>query len=770
MINPNEMNVGKTQSIDFSKIISPQKSIIDKEESLAKDALEITGESIAQSGQLPPLTKLHIELFDEDLKEILNYLNAFLQESKKELAEVDKLIPAAEEIIPENAPDLKNAIKDESSQMIDKILADVNRTEKREQLASSILAIAQIIISGGKEVSPIAEYMAKIQHLPSNVETFTKEFSENMEMANLGMKALILPYNGANLIAGLIQYQAVKKQALAFAEELKKQENPELKEKLKQLNLFLKQEEARLRNNGIDYAFQSSGFLTGSVDTILQKLQIISSLSPASAGFAAAGGVFALLASAWDLRNASKASIMHKEWMQKWTEAGKDLPSGDFNKVSSPDVEALLEKRKESMEKRKEANQKHFQVLLDGVLNSDNFEEVQDWLKAQGISLEQAENKENGKVQASSITTVHEFKQHLQNPTFKDSLLEQYCEHQDTIALSTRNALKSLGKEKINSEKKFFNLKLSQSKIAFAILVLSTIASITLQVLTIAGAIALPLLIMAIPGVGPAIAGMALMGLGLYFLHKYKPNLFKTMFKAVQIRLAFYQIPLAIRKYQLSYKEFYQKEKIAQIKLISIPLLQIEGLLKMQEPLSEDNIPPKLFHLLKKLKLSAVDKLTEDPNISREKIELLKAILENELIEYQLEKKKIDEEVRKLEQKIDDLSEKVISLQNAITRAGAKDFANTLNLSKEPVSKEPVDIYTIMAEGILFGNWKLDEQTDKILKEKMGIDVSSILSQLPNGSKDLDMIKKSLKTFFGMDDSAMLSFFRDQKIKAAVSA
>src|SRR5690606_17525787 len=128
----------------------------------------------------------------------------------------------------------------------------------------------------------------------------------------------------------------------------------------------------------------------------------------------------------------------------------------------------------------------------------------------------------------------------LANPWFKDELHRAYTEHKQTITTLTRQGLKSLEVKKHSVERKFLNFRLTKASISLTASTLAFIALIVLKTLALAAVIAVPSIALASTGVGLFVLGIALLAAGLILLYRVKPNLFKTFFRGVQLRMTLY--------------------------------------------------------------------------------------------------------------------------------------------------------------------------------------------------------------------------------------
>lgn len=342
-------------------------------------------------------------------------------------------------------------------------------------------------------------------------------------------------------------------------------------------------------------------------------------------------------------------------------------------------------------------------------------------------------------------------------------------QREDTILVMTRNAIQALAEAKVKNERKFFDFKLNKTKVSLTLACLSAIITVTLEALALTGVIAIAASTLAMPGLGFFILGSVLAGIGLYFFYKHKPNLFKCFVRGVNLRLAFLQIPAKIRTLQ----QMKKKDEIKKLEVRSARYKELEGLLHQKEALDHASFPKELYKILEKLHKETAKKVEGFESLGTP--EQMKKILE-QLEERKHKYLKKMEEVKKSEQELNQKLEKwigkdgiVTKLQDQLKEAGNKDFALANHLVTTAENKS-LNIPMVIVEKILDPkfDFDFDEETLKILKEKMGIDIKQ---QLLQGKMDKENLIYNLKEFFKMNDSQLLYFMkrrlRDQEGQAA---
>jgi hypothetical protein len=589
-----------------------------------------------------------------------------------------------------------------------------------------------------------------------------------LENTALGLALVMNTYAGSMLIARTILCAQAERDYKKLKEMADYYQSPELNAKLETLERFVKKNKHNLKEEATRYGLEMGKVLPITLSGILHKVSTISAYIPK--GLGSIGSLFSVISSGVQLKKSVKGKRMHQAWT-------KEIEKRELERISHQ-AENLKNKRVEIRQNRLQFNQQAVRKLIDDLGNQGgSWEQIVEQLKKNGIYLERAEILINSKLQGLSQDLIPDFKvkssiqsaEALQeyfkdNQKFQNNLVEQYTDHQDAIAVSTRQALQTLSKEKVAQNKKFFNFKVFENSTFFSITTLSAVTTFVLEVLTLAGLVALPMLAMAIPGAGPVIAGVALMAIGLLFLRKYKPNIFKTITQFTQARLAMLSIPLAIQEMRLRVRKLKLEHNKAALYLISAPLTEMEGFLKGQSAIDEQHLPNQLKPLLHKLKQSTIKKLEAHASNPSTLEDAVKAELEK----LRLQNEKLVTEIYEIEDKVIHWKETANRLKSKIEVANLKDFVETAHLASGKL--ENVDIWDVIAEGIIKGKFVFDLNRDatgksdleEILQSEMGINLSKIADDLYNEKKQKADLAEALKNFFKMDHSQMLQFIRER--------
>jgi hypothetical protein len=659
-----------------------------------------------------------------------------------------KLHPSSQEFsikIETNPTAIDQAVKD-----IEKDITTLKKTLD-EEFATEISQKAKILQDNLKIVEGIQipteimhvgltepyDYIEPLLPIPEDAKTHLGRFVMGVEVTRTALQTVGLVGDGTALILQGIHYQQTKKLLKIKDQEFSENpENIELKNTIDRLKHYLRILWEDIKNKIIDFA---SGFVSVSLKTASFVMSVYETIAPLlKGGVQWAISLLDIIAEAIALWRAKKAKTTHENWMVHIAQDQKTLP----------EAEKLLIARQKRMIIKK--------------IDKMEVQELQKKLEEKKIDF-QGKNFD-----------VLKFKQQFKNLIENDSeflrevsnkFIEPDDEHEDTINVMTRQGIRSLADEKARNEEKFFVFKLTKSQIALTLACLSTAATIILEVLAITGVVALSASALAIPGLGFFALGLILAGIGLYFFYKYKPNLFKCFVQGVNLRLALFQIPAKIRALQLSIKT----TKLAELQTTNASYEQLQGLLVKEQTLKNMNCPKNCQKILEQL----------GKEIAKKKDRLEShGITEQELLleQLQLKQKENKKQIFEVEKQKEEAQKKVDAwtgekgtltiLQNRLKEAGTKDFAlanGLLEIPKDPqAKKEEMNVPLNIVKKILVNGKEIDpdfdEETIKIFKEKMNIDINQLRIEV--GSMDKEKLMSKLKEFFKMDDSELLTYMK----------
>ncbi len=553
------------------------------------------------------------------------------------------------------------------------------------------------------------------------------QFINPVETARTFLQGVELIGNGAALIIQTAHFHEAKNLLETKEIQLKNKPGDEnLRKYVTKLRSYLSFQWETLKEKIVNFA---SSFATVGLKTTSFVIDIVGGVVPfAKSGVGWGISMLDVMSESISLWRDQKAKTTHEAWMTHIASDQRTLHQ----------AQELLAQRQERMILRKAQKM--------------TFTDLKAAFK--GIEIDFADK---------NINSFEDFKALISQPEMRREIARKFLnetdQKEDTINVMTRNGIQALAEAKARNEKKFYDFNLIKSKLGLTLACISTALTIVLEVLAMVGVIAVAASTLALPGLGFFLMGLTLTGIGLFFFYKHKPNLFKAFIRGVNFRLAFLHIPSKIRSLQLS----RNKEEIAFLERASARNEQLLGLLEKQNTLDRAQIPPSLRKVLDKFHRETEKKVEKFQHLD-EKVKLQKITegLKHKNAEY---KKKLDlvkEREKELLEKVNfwtGKEGKVTKLQNQLTEAGNKDFALANRLITTAQKKE-MNIPLVLVENILDPqlDFEFDEDTIRVLNEKMGIDIKQIPQQL--GKVDKEKLMENLKEFFKMDDAELLTYMK----------
>lgn len=455
------------------------------------------------------------------------------------------------------------------------------------------------------------------------------------------------------------------------------------------------------------------------------------------------------IGSAFNLYLKNKNYNDHQMWAKVINNKGVKIISIEEMNVSDKETKVITNEIDDPIYKRQKKifDQRCLSNLsqLDKLLESINhhLQAVKDApsdekQKVLSSALEQM--KETGIEFSEEIVSIEDLQADITNPSRRQAMNVMMVKKKETLSVSLRNSLKTFNQKKYNLDKNFLEFAENKAMIFFGYSLDVTLASIIIKSLIFTGVIATTSAL-AILGYGfLALLGGA-MGIGAYYLHMKKPNIFKTYLQGVQARLAFWNIPLAIQQYRKNYNMLENIKTSEEIKAI----WQKIGLIDRLQ--FSSNVESLLEHR------------TELTNAAKKK--------EKEL-------SLLGEKIKGLNESILNLEERIKPLQEHIDVAGSKDFLmhlhgiaelesdteiELINMSKRPQFKN--DFY-VLAEYLLQDATIQEDSETKQFLLHMGIDLSELSDE--NKNFMIEKLAKQIRGFFAMETDATLKFIEGQKL------
>lgn len=334
--------------------------------------------------------------------------------------------------------------------------------------------------------------------------------------------------------------------------------------------------------------------------------------------------------------------------------------------------------------------------------------------------------KEKGKAPKKEPQNLKELRTYLTAHKLESVELEVH--KAETIATSTRKGIKALALRKQKTERAMqkyqlgaAKAKLSISSIFFAIIL--TIKGLALGAII---AIAAATLVASILGVALIAIGIIILTIGAIYFNHRKPNEFKEYSKLVHAKLALLKIPEAKNRHSLAKRRLKRLEKTFAYER------EDKKLKKMRQLQRTGKGDKKLEARIHK----SEEKLGK---LERQYNENNKAIV-------------------RIEKRLAKWQKKVAEKQKIIDEARWKDFVQKAKLERT-VKGEPIAMDEVIAKGQLLDEETLDKASATLLQEQLGIDLAS-LKKSENAEEE---VKKALREFFSMSDTALIRFISKQQ-------
>ena len=280
----------------------------------------------------------------------------------------------------------------------------------------------------------------------------------------------------------------------------------------------------------------------------------------------------------------------------------------------------------------------------------------------------------------------------------------------------------------------------------------------TLAVLAI---ITIPAVCMAATGAGIFVLGIAIIAVGLIYLYKTKPHLFKEFLKGTQLRMALYGIPHAIDNFAIKIKQIKQLKESMRIMKYSAQAEELRGILEQNESIAVSSLPKNLRPLFDELKVRSSKRLQQAEIIQAK--QRLKEIETAAVKESEEKQAKLQKEIDQWTEKMKGWQKKLEPLQKRVREAGSKDFARAAKLAEDRHG-DPMNLEQVIVDGLFNDPDLIDEDTVQLFEKELGIDLKALRDD-PDANKSKQKALEALQTFFAMDNTKIVSFIREQQAK-----
>jgi hypothetical protein len=353
---------------------------------------------------------------------------------------------------------------------------------------------------------------------------------------------------------------------------------------------------------------------------------------------------------------------------------------------------------------------------------------------------------------ALSEKNVNKLHAVLRDDKVKERIFKENFGKREGLAKVSATIVKSLAAKKLKLNAFFDKYRLTKGNINFSLATICATAFVVTKVVALTTAIVLPSVILSATGFGAIGVGVILMGVGLYYFYKKKPNLMRTVLKMVHIRLSLDQLPKAIRNFQ--HKRALLKESENTLVISKIKEMQDSlGSIISQRNLPKESMLPKELRSFYKAVRTKLNALNNEGKTITEKMEAINILLNKELSKRTAETHKIVQEVKETEKRLQFWEQKVQALQDEIVSANYQDLLREVGddyISKLRVHKTNVQFENEIEAILASIDGKEPKPVDTAYFDKLlNFRISNIIRDLAHGLLyDPDMLNKEDKQFF----------------------
>lgn len=261
-----------------------------------------------------------------------------------------------------------------------------------------------------------------------------------------------------------------------------------------------------------------------------------------------------------------------------------------FEKIdpTSKVINDLINKRKEAFNEKLKTSETQFNKFLES-WKDWSIKDIDNWLKNKEVNIPEVTNllpsftlsqsPENMidkldiiEIRGDSNKKILEI---LSKPENKKIVHEAYVKSQEATSSMIKQTLKSWAIKSTSFHQAWLQFTSKKEHVAFAVAVLTTVATITLTILTLSGTIACPPLVIAAIGAAATMTSISLTLLGLYHMYAEKPNLFKTYLNGQQLGLKLAETHASL--VQLGYSTTINLIALAKLFPSKMQLINLEG-------------------------------------------------------------------------------------------------------------------------------------------------------------------------------------------------
>lgn len=426
----------------------------------------------------------------------------------------------------------------------------------------------------------------------------------------------------------------------------------------------------------------------------------------------------------------------------------------------------MYQQRKITFEARLAEEAKIFDEILTS--NNDDFTKFKNALEDSGFSLKYSENVD-GEIQTKEITSFRD----LDVKGAKEKLLASNVDRKDTMSVMAKNQLRARFQASEEVNHKFFSFKRARSTAFFGVSIVTSIATISMATLTLA-AVAFPPALLAIPAVLGVAATVGSIAIGLYHLHKHKPNIAKTIITLVKPRIMLNQLRVIYTEFNLLIEEIKQSFLDSKVEDFAKRWFDANSNGAQIKDKEKEN-----FMIERDAAQAELDESVKYWNDRKAKYETKIADLENEIIEAK--KRDYDKtgfksfeldnpsRLEKFQKRFNELENKFID-SNSLTAKESTEYdelTRSINKIKNDKKwKGGKDDFYMLAEALIEGEFWKDPEAAEFIKKYGGVQLEKELKlHSETKDKDIEFLHSKLTGVILRDSSEILKWVEKQNIK-----
>jgi hypothetical protein len=676
-------------------------------------------------------------------------ISQLLSSTAQEAEQINSLLLIAEKLDPEQAPNLNEWAAQHSQELVEIALKRMEAAEDWTEASEGALKLPETGIELAEKY--IAFPLEFIAAPLGKMENIAEPLSVGIMDAQLAIKVPVILGNTSNLIYKRIVLKHLGAQQI----KMEQSSDPVVVEKAIKLKGWVELQDLRLTKESLSLGLELLVYTPKGLKAVLVTMDKFSHFI--AYGDLWMSAITGLLLNGYRVYQTSQVIKTQAKWLEEIRQSPivpQPISATGVPEEMKHAVKTLLDKRQKAFSTKKQQTKTEFsQWIYDALSRTSSMDTLSPILREKGVRLDSFDPPIRSREDLFALLE--------RDPARTDQLLSQYVEHKQTISVLTKQGLKTLSEKKQRIEKSINRFQYKKAIGSFTISGVIFATMLTLKTLVLAAVITLPAIAIASTGVGVFSLGILVVAIGLIALYRTKPHLFKEFFHGTQLRLSLYAVPHAFQNFQLHLKQISQLKHSIRSLEFRAQAQELQGILEQSQTVDAAKLPPDLLPLFKKLKAGASKMLTESDMI--EANNRLKEIVANETKIAEAEQAKLNQAVEDYQEKVAVWKKRMAPLKQRLAIAGTQDFARTSKLAKDRFGN-PLKFEEVLVEGLFNDPSLLDDSVSILLERELGIDLKALRNR-PDLAEVKQDVLEALRTFFGMDNTAIASFIEEQQAK-----